>query len=174
METSKQTTKEYFKTLSVVHIALIIGIVFFGLITSILIISGKNSNGQEDEIFEILFYMVPIFSIIGYFGSNYFYKTKLAALRKINDLKIKMTEYRGAMIMRYAFIEGPAFFAIVAALITNNLIFLLFAAMMVLIMVLWRPTKNAIIADLELSMQEVDIIEDTDAVIAEFTNTRSY
>ena len=173
METTKQTTKEYFKTLSILHLALTIGLVFLGLIGFYLIFSGIMSNNMTD-LNMIFYYIDPILIIGGLYGSNWIYKNKLSALKEENDLKTKMTNYRGVIIVRYAFLEGPAFFAFVSALLTGNLIFLAFAGLVIIFMIYWRPTKSSVISDLELNQQEISIIENPDSIIAEITNTKTY
>lgn len=170
METTKQTSNEYFKALSIVHLVLTIGLVFMGLIGFYLIFSGKVSN--MTDLNGVFLYIVPIFILGGLFGSNWIYKNKLNGLKEENDLKTKMTNYRGILILRYAFLEGPAFFAFVSALLTNNLLFLAFAALMIIFMIYWRPTKSSVIVDLELSQREIAIVENPDSIIAEFTNTK--
>ena len=172
METTKQTSKEYFKTLSVLHLVLTTSLVFLGLIGSFLILSGKISNSMSNQN-KIFLYMVPIFTLGGLLFSNWFYKNKLSELKANNDLNIKMTNYRGILIVRYALIEGPTFFAFVAVLKTGNLLCLPFIGLMILAMIYWRPTRNSAIADLELSQQEVAIVENPDSIITEFSNIKS-
>lgn len=173
METTTQTSNEYFRALSIVHLALTIGLVCMGLIGFYLIFSGTMSNNMTDLNMTFL-YIVPIFILGGLFGSNWIYKNKLSGLKEENDLKTKMTNYRGILIIRYAFLEGPAFFAFVSALLTSNLLFLVFAGLMIIFMIYWRPTKSSVIADLELNQQEIAIVENPDSIIAEFTNTKRY
>ena len=171
METTKQTSKEFFKTLTIIHLALTFGLVFVGIIGSFLILSGKMTNNGND-LNKIFLYIVPIVSLGGLFFSNLIYKNKLSELKEKNDLNIKMTNFRGVLIVRYAFIEGPTFFAFVATILTGNLVFLAFIVLMILAMIYWRPTKNSVIADLELNYQEVEIINNPDSIIAEFSNTK--
>ena len=173
METNGQTSKEYFRTLSIIHLALVIGLVLFGPIVSYLILSNTMLNKTAD-LNKTFIYIVPIFILGGLFGSNWNYKNKLSELKEENDLKTKMTNYRGIFIIRYAFLEGPAFFAFVAVLLTSNLLFLAFAGLMIIFMIYWRPTKNSVIADLELNPQEIATIENPDSIITEFTNTKKY
>lgn len=165
METIKQTSKEYFKTLSIVHLALTIGLVLFGLVVSFLIFSGKMSI--ISTYLNIIFtYIVPVLILGGLWGSNWIYKSKLSRLKEEHDLKIKMENYRGILINRYAFLEAPAFFAFVAGILTGNLLFLAGAGLIILFMIYWRPTKNSIIADLELNQEEIALIDNPDSIIA--------
>lgn len=173
MGTTEQTSKEYFKTLSILHLALTIGVLFFGLIVSFLILTGTMSNDRTD-LDSILMYFIPILILGGLLAGNRIYKNKLVGLKESNDLKAKMTNYRSILINRYAFLEGPAFFALVAVMLTSNLFYLVFAGIMVIFMIYWRPTRNSVIADLGLNQQEISIIENPDSIIAELTNTKSY
>lgn len=173
METTKQTSKEYFKTLSILHLALTIGLISIGLVGFYLIISGIMSNNMT-ELNMIFYYVNSILILVGLFGSNWIYKNKLNGLKGENVLKTKMTNYRGVLIFRYAFLEGPAFFAFVSALLTGNLLFLAFTGLVIIFMIYWRPTISSVIADLELNQQEISIIENPDSIIAEITNTRRY
>lgn len=171
METTKQTSKEYFKTLSILHLALTSGVLFFGLIVSFLILTGTMSNNSTD-LDSIFMYLIPVLILGGLFAGNRIYKNKLAGLKESTDLKAKMTNYRSILINRYAFLEAPAFFALVAVMLTSNLLYLVFAGIMIMFMIYWRPTRNSVIADLELSQQEISVIESPDSIIAEVTNTK--
>ena len=168
METTKQTSKEYFRTLSILHIALILGQVFFALITVFLIIN-KIMIGQRD-LSVILAYITPIFTLISLFFSNYFYKKKLKPLQESNDLKYKMTNYRGVLVIRYALIEGPSFFSIVVTLLTSNLVFLVLPVLLIIWMIYLKPSKYRVLTDLELDENEIEIINNPDEIIAEFND----
>ncbi len=171
METTKQTSKVYFKTLKIIHLALTLGIVFVGLIGSYLIFSGKMSNNMTD-LNEVLFYIIPVFSLGGLFVSNWIYKNKLSELKEKKDLNAKMANYRDILIGRYALIEVPTFFAFVAIMLTGNLLYLAYIALMILFMIYWRPTRNSVIADLELNLNESTIVRNPDSIIAEFNITK--
>jgi len=122
METIKMTSGGYFKSIKIVHIALVIGIVFFTLISVFLQISGFGTVGQE--INNGLLLLVPIFALIGIFASNLVFRKKLKGIREKSNLKEKMEDYRSALIIKLALIEGPSFFTVVAYLLTGNYIFL--------------------------------------------------
>ncbi|MFN4852981.1 MAG: hypothetical protein ACK5JC_01030 [Bacteroidota bacterium] len=165
METTKQTSQEYFKILSKLHLAMIIGVFFMGLIVAFLITSGTMSNDMGD-LNETFLYIVSIAVLGGLYASNWIYKYKLRGLKEENDLKTKMTNYRGIFIHRYTFIVGPAYFSIFAVLLTSNLLLLVFTGISLLFMIYWKPTKTSIINDLELNQQEISIIENPDSIIA--------
>jgi len=171
METTKQTSKVYFKALTIIHLALTLSLVFVGLIGSFLIFSGKMSNNMTD-LNEVLLYIIPVFSLGGLFVSNWIYKNKLSELKEKKDLIVKMANYRDILIVRYALMEGPTFFAFVAIMLTGNLVYLAYLILMILFMIYWRPTKNSVIADLELNLNESTIVLNPDSIIAEFNITK--
>lgn len=173
METTKQTTQEYFKTLLILHLALSMGPVFFGLITTFLILGGVISNDATD-LNTIFLYLIPIITISGLLSSIWVYKMKLRGLKEEKDFKTKMTNYRSALIIRYALLEGAAFFAILAVILTCDLLFLAFAGLMIILLILWRPTKKLVISDLKLNMLEKAFIEDPESIIADITSTDQY
>ena len=167
METVKQTSKEYLKTLSILHLALTVSPVIFGLVGFYLISIG--SILIDSAVLDMVFtYIVPVFIVGGVFGSNWIYKNKLNQLKEENDFNLKMSSFRGALILRYALLEGPALFSVVVAMITSNPLFLVFTGIMVGFMFYWKPTKDTVIADLQLSQQEIIILENPDAIIAEW------
>ena len=165
METIKQTSKEYFKTLSIIHAALTIGPVVFGLII-FLVVSLSHTNALN-ELTKIFYYVVPIITVIALLSANIFYKSKLKTFKDSDSLQNKLTTYRGLLIMRYASAEGASFFAVVAAFITETPFFLIFVGLLLLLMIYWRPTRESLKADLQLSVQEVSAIDDPDAVVIE-------
>jgi len=83
-----------------------------------------------------------------------------------------MANYRDILIGRYALIEVPTFFAFVAIMLTGNSLYLAYIALMILFMIYWRPTRNSVIADLELNLNESTIVRNPDSIIAEFNITK--
>ena len=172
METTQQTSKQYFRTLSIMHIALIIGLVFFSLIVIYLIISRQLTG--DIGLAHIFLYIVSLFTLAGLFGSNLIYKNKIAKIKTNNDLMAKMTNYRSAMIIRWAFLEGPAFLSIVAIMLSSNLIFLSFTGLIIARMIYLRPTMKTAIFDLELDQKEIAIMEDPESILIEFPKMEQY
>jgi hypothetical protein len=111
METRPQTSKEYFKTLQIIYYALITGQVIFGLVTLYLRKMIGLDTGLQD-LTGIFLYLVPVFIIGGYFLSRILFKSNLNTAINKTSLIEKMSDYRAALVIRYALLEGPTFFAI--------------------------------------------------------------
>jgi len=163
METIKMTSGEYFKSIKIVHIALVTGVVFFTLISVFLQIEGFGTVGPEID--KVLLFVVPIFALIGIFASNFVFKKKLNEIRKKSNLKEKMEEYRSALIIKLALIEGPSFFAVVAFLLTGNYIYLGLTIILIIVFLIYTPNKTKFINELELTKKESDLIYNSESEI---------
>ena len=163
METIKMTSGEYFKSIKIVHIALVVGVVFFALISVFLQIKGFGTVGHEID--KVLLIVVPIFALIGIFASNFVFKKKLNEIRKKSNLKEKMEEYRSALIIKLALIEGPSFFAVVSFLLTGNYIYLGLTVILIIVFLIYTPNKTKFINELELTKKESDLIYNSESEI---------
>jgi len=157
------TSGEYFKSIKIVHIALVIGVVFFILISVFLQIKGFGTVAPEID--NILLFVVPIFALGGIFASNFVFKKRLNEIRKKSNLKEKMEEYRSALIVKLALIEGPSFFAVVTYLLTGNYIYLGLAVILIIVFLIYTPNKTKFINDLELAKNESDLINNSESEI---------
>jgi hypothetical protein len=79
------------------------------------------------------------------------YQLNISKLKDKHSLKEKLSGYQSAKIIKYALIEGPAFFSIVIALNTENSYFLTIAAALIGYLYFQKPTKEQIESDLELT-----------------------
>ena len=105
--------------------------------------------------------VVPVVVIGGLIGSILLTKNRLQAIREKTDLKGKMADYRATQILKYALIEGPSLLAIVAYLLTGSMYLLGFAAIMIVALYMNRPTRDAAANDLELSIDERAVIDES-------------
>lgn len=166
---TKQTSRDYFRSLLIVYYALIAGQVFFALVSFYLQKMGMMDAGIK-ELRDIFLIIIPLFVVGGFLGSRVMFKTRLNAIKSQDNLISKMTAYRGALIIKYALLEGPSFFAIVVFLLTGDYLFLGLSGLIIFYFFLIRPTSDAAGNDLELSIMEVQFINDPDCEIAEINN----
>lgn len=166
MKTKTQTSKEYFKMLSLIYFALIIMQLVFGVVAYIYTITGGSITTQGGELRRIFIYIVPLVVIVGFSSSNIFFKSKMIAIKTKSVLAEKTAAYRGTLILRYALLEAPYFFAIVAYLLTNDLIFLGFGALIIVFFLTIRPTREAVAVDLELNAADKEKLNDPYAPIS--------
>ena len=164
MENIQQTIKEYFKIISIFHFALAFGLIVFGLVISFLLADFQHPDNESDFA-KILVYLVPGLLIVGIVASIMVFSNRLDILKGEMDFRLKMEKYREALIIRYALLEGPGLFALVSIFLTNNSEYLLYAAAMLILLLIKRPSIKSAIKELELDQNEISKIENPDFVI---------
>lgn len=164
MTTPKLTSKEYFKITSVIWFTLIGGQVFFGLIAFYL-----NNNGSYEpegkDLKEIFIYLVPVFALYGVIAGSIFFKKKLKSSKSKTSLHEKLNEYRTALIIRYALLEGASFFSLVSYLLTGYSLFLYISILIIASFIILKPSGEKASTDLELNPGEIQIISNPDSII---------
>jgi len=165
------TSKEYFRVLSIIYLALVLGQAAFAIIMWILVVT-KNIQVTDPSLSNIFFYVVPGLTIVCIIGGNLIYRYRVSKLKQVSDLSLKMTDYRSAVISRFAFFEGASFFAIVTVMLTGDVRFLLSPLSIILCFFYWRPRITKIETDLDLNPEEISRIENPDSVIIEVTTAR--
>lgn len=165
MQTKKQTSKEYFTSLTVIHAALMTGPILFGLVAFYLNASGQFTGDADNlEVFQII---VPIIVVGGFIGSSLVSNSRLNVIRQKADLRDKLGDYRATLVVKYALLEGPALFALVCYILTASYLFLGLAGLMILALFIQRPTKFKTANDLRLDRKDRELIENPEAVVAE-------
>ena len=159
----EQTSKEYFKGLSILHGALAIGQVLIGGILYYI-------SGDEDEnainLLQIFTYVVPLLLVGGLLGSTFLSKRLIEKAKSLPDLKDKLGSYRGALIVKWALMEGPTLIAMMAFFLTSNLNFLIMAGAMLAFFVTTNPSISKTIQDLSLSRDEQVLLGRPDEIVA--------
>ncbi|MBQ4915234.1 hypothetical protein J8L85_12340 [Maribacter sp. MMG018] len=142
--------KTFLKTLSFIHLSLVIGLL---AVTGIILFQGKgfSADTNGDDIF---LYIVPIISIIGYFGGQFLFNRSISKINREQSMKEKLTTYTSASLVKYACIEGPAIICLVAYYSTGNALPLTIAFCLMAFLIVQRPSKHRIIGQLPLTPEE--------------------
>ncbi|MFV0269197.1 MAG: hypothetical protein ACK5HT_18895 [Draconibacterium sp.] len=164
MNPLKLTTKDYFKSLKIIHFALTLGVLFFTIISTVLMKIGFESLAI-DEMNKAFLFAIPFFALAGIFGSNFLFNSRLKVCKRQANLRNKLDEYRSALVIKFALIEGPSFLTVIAYLLSGNFLFLGLILVLLAIMISYRPTKEKAINDLELDYNAWQMVENPDAVI---------
>jgi len=153
-----QNFKNFSKTITIIHAALTLGQVMFGVVAFLQIgKSGINMNTDDSFLF-----VAPLLAISCFIAGNLVFKQQLNNIAKKDTLKEKLMSYQAALITRYALLEGPSLFGIVCYMLTGNFLFLLISGLIVLYFITIRPTKTKIDNDLNLSYQDQIEFDRTD------------
>lgn len=67
-------------------------------------------------------------------------------------------------MIKYSIVEGQAFFSIIVCLLTAYILFLVLAIVLFFFQFTYKPTKEKLIKDLELTRSEIDLINSRDTI----------
>lgn len=137
---------------------------FFALVVIYLKSTGALSpDSAATERFQIILYSSIPGGII---ASFLLYKQRLRTVStSFLTLREKIKRFQGAILIRAACLEMPAFFGGIVAFLSGDLIYLLSTALMVILLIYFRPTPAKICEDLQLSEGERSVLMSPDAVI---------
>ena len=140
----------FFKTLSIIHLALVVGIVAFGTFKYMNNGSFK-ANADPNDVF---IYVIPVVAAFGYFMSQFMFKKQLQAIHRTDSLTLKLQKYQASSIIKYIFIEGPAFLALIAYGFNGNALFLVIAIFLVVYLYSQKPTKLKFMNEVPLTIED--------------------
>lgn len=158
------TSREYFRTLMILHGAMCAGTVMCLGIMVLLRFSGA-AVPDDAGLDHLLMPIAAMVVVGGCIASHFLYSMRLKPARSLPGLGEKLAAYRGLLLLRWALLEGPALFATVCFFLTGNQLLLAFAALPLLLLVLSRPTKERAATDLELNWEEKAILDDPESSI---------
>jgi hypothetical protein len=144
------TSKGFLKTISIIHIALLMGLILFGVIAFIQ--SGKTGIDIKN-VNDPFMVVVPVIAIVGFIASNLIFRQQLYNMDN-DPMRDKIPAYQTALIIRYTCLEAPALVGIGSYLINGNFLFLIIAGIITLYLMSIRPTKHKIDIDLGLTEEE--------------------
>lgn len=166
MRNRKITSKQYFRTAKLIHLALVGGVVLFAFVVSYLM-SGKDLSTGYDADANTFYTLVGVLGLFGLFGGDFIFKLQIRKAKSQPALPQKMMQYQSANIIKYALIESVALFSIVAALLTLSVWFLVITGFLVLVLASYFPSVEKTIRELELNSEERKQVLNPDAYISE-------
>lgn len=156
------TPRKYTKTLHYLHFAFTMMPTLFGVMAFLLKPDSFFDYAPKDDM---LFYIVPVVAIFGIAAGHFLYTRQLKALVKKHSLREKLVGFQSASIIKYATIESPALLGIVGFFLSDNLYFLIIAAILLLYLFFQRPTIDRIKTDLNLDFEEINELNKLDKVL---------
>lgn len=162
----KINSKEYFRTLSLIYYGQLSAMILLALVAYYLIQQGKV--GSENNDLAISFQKIIMIVIPVSLGAGYIlFRMLIRTVDPEMPLIYKMKKYFSANLIRSAFLEIPGLFVSVAALITAHSLFLLIVPLVLILFLLFRPTRSVVAQELSLSAGELAKLEDPQAIISE-------
>ncbi len=131
-------SKKLFKELNIIHLSLLVMQIFFGLVTFFLIYSGFLN--LQDKMLEIVFYVLTAsYTLAAIWASNHFFSIRIRSVVTKSSIDEKIQEIKSAHIVKYTILESASFISFVACMLTSNFLFLISAALIVIIFILQKP-----------------------------------
>jgi hypothetical protein len=162
----KINSKEYFRTLSLIYYGQLSAMILLALVAYYLIQQGKV--GSENNDLAISFQKIIMIVIPVSLGAGYIlFRMLIRTVDPEMPLIYKMKKYFSANLIRSAFLEIPGLFVSVAAMITAHSLFLLIVPLVLILFLLFRPTRSVVAQELSLSAGELAKLEDPQAIISE-------
>jgi hypothetical protein len=141
----------FVKTIAIIHAALLIGQVLFGIVAFVETKSiGFNLKLSSDPFF----YIVPFLIVAGMLFGSFLFTGQISTLVDKYTLNEKLAGYQTALITKFAIAEGPSLLGIVAYMLSGNVIYLILVGFNVLYFILIRPTKDKLAEDLNLTYED--------------------
>lgn len=150
---NKFSVKKYIHISQIIFSGLIVGQIIFLLVT-IYLVQFEGVRFNSSELNKLYQYAAPIMVICILFISFLLFKNKLKQIKKRNNVFEKLAEYQSTQILRWAFLEGASFFAIVVFFLTSNYLYLCLVGISLGSFVFTTPSRNRLDIDLGLSREE--------------------
>lgn len=162
------TTKAYFKSLATLHGAMVTGLTIFSTIVWVLLhfhLSGNSNHaGAGSSSYDDVFFYVALSLVAASVVASYtLFRTRVAQVREKPTLGAILADYRSAILLRNALLEAPGLFAVIAGLATQNERLLALSGFIILMFLVWWPTKSKIIE--ALGLEGESRLDDPEAII---------
>lgn len=147
--------KQTLTTLQILFLGLLMGPALLMAVSFILHQTGGFSPVlvHLDELLLLIVLMVGGASFI---ASRTVFEKQLAQARTKTDQSEQLDAYKTASILRYALLEAPAFLAAVLFLLSGSLTLLLVGVGILAYMVTIRPSQDAMMMDLGLTIRDLE------------------
>jgi len=156
---NKFSVKKYIQISQILFSGLIIVQIVFLLVT-IYLVQFEGVRFNSSELNRLYQYAAPIMVICILIISFLYFRNKLKQLKRKSDVFEKLAEYQSAQILRWAFLEGASFFAIIIFFLTSNYLYLCLVGIILGTFVFTTPSRNQLENDLVLSREEKNKLTD--------------
>ncbi len=144
-----------FKAMQVLHRALLLGVFLFGIVI-IFVRRVSKFEGVQTSTDKILQVTVLVLAALGIWIGFTLFNKRISSLPATASPKEKMSVYLSASIIRWALIEGPAFFAMIGFFITGNFAFFALGLTILIVLAVLGPSKINIARQLQISEKEIE------------------
>lgn len=153
-----QPLPAYIKMLKVLHFALMIGQVLLAIAMFSLVYFNITNTFELIFISNEILIAAVVLSALAFLGGASIFNKKLAAIHNNNMTTAqKLEAYRAANLIRWAMMEFVVILCCVFFFLTGNYYILLVTVIMIVFFFTTRPGTEKTLADLKLSLPDLDI-----------------
>lgn len=143
-------SKAYLKLLVIIHLALAFAQTVFAAVS---FAQHQKTKMIVDPANDFMFIPFIATLAMAFFMGPFLYK-KLLGQATGKPLAVKLNQFKSAIIVRYALLEGASMFGIVIYFLSGNFFYLLISGLIIVYFFTLRPTKEKIEKDLNLDYKE--------------------
>lgn len=155
-----QSQKPYFTKLRIVHAAMLLGMIALFLIIRFVLLNNEIiNNASVTDLF--LLYIPPIILAVAILAGWLHFKSRLKQSEE-KILNLKLMDYRAALIVRWAMLEGAVLFSLVMFLIYADRYFMGVALIGMAAFTFLRPDSGKAVTHLNLNNEDAKTIQDRD------------
>lgn len=135
----------YFRSISILHLAIVVGQAMF-LLIALFLYSQKNAPFIQDSTYsEVLVYAISGVVPVAYLIANMFYNKKLSAINTQNSLEGNKQIFRKSLIICLAILEGATLINVIFFLVFGNFVNAIVALIGILIAYFYKPNKERLV-----------------------------
>lgn len=153
------SNQDTLKALSIIHYALIAGLLIFTGV-AYYVIGPTMAGGEAESYYSLFRYLIPGVAIMAILFGRFIGTKMLQKAQEIGELPLKLSAYQSIAIVRWSLMEGAGMFAVVAYLLTGNQVFIMVALAAAAYLFTQKPTVNLISQELGLSNEETRELEE--------------
>ena len=148
--------KDFMKSLQFIHIALLLGVIGFGVFVVLYFKNSLYFSYTDDRTF---LYLAIIIAFGGNLASKYLYAKMIKQISAKSELSEKAVKFSTAHIFRIAMLEFPALMCVIFTMQSGNTFYFILAGVLVAMMIVLYPTKSRFENDVPLSTKEKSMLE---------------
>lgn len=170
MERKDQNGKQYLRSLSMVFYGIMGAMTMFLAVILFITYTPEQENRSENP--PLYYAILGGLFLIAFLVRRFWKPRRLEAIKAMEDIKEKLNNYRSLLIIQLATAEIISMFSSIFYLLTHQVFYVGVSAGIIATYLLLRPSKDNLIDELELSDDEIMLLEDEDAVVADVKNNR--
>ncbi len=161
-QTQQITPEKFLRTIKIIHFAMFVvpiglaAMMYSEITTTIFELTDTNNSFQ---------YLIPIAAILSVFIGNYLFNKQISIAKTKDTLLEKLTQYQTGSIIKYSLLEGVSIFGIIGFLDNGNLFYLTVSGILLLYLILQKPTKLSIESALDFTSEQRRQFNKLDEVI---------